>query len=119
MWIFSDLGACCDRELCEYAKKSPAWGEAPFSNDHHTPGPRPIAEGQGFRIGQYKRLRRIGEEGMGAVYMGAQERPVPGCKRPGDRRTGLHPRQPSPDVRRPKRLRASLGRCRRPPGLRQ
>ncbi len=38
--------------------------------------PRPIAEGPGSRIGPYKLLQRIGEGGMGVVYMAEQERPV-------------------------------------------
>ncbi len=35
-----------------------------------------IAEGPGSRIGPYKLLQRIGEGGMGAVYMAEQEEPV-------------------------------------------
>jgi non-specific serine/threonine protein kinase/serine/threonine-protein kinase len=38
--------------------------------------PRPIAEGPGSHIGPYKLLQRIGEGGMGVVYMAEQERPV-------------------------------------------
>ena len=37
---------------------------------------RPIAEGPGTRIGPYKLLQRIGEGGMGVVYMAEQEVPV-------------------------------------------
>jgi serine/threonine protein kinase/CHASE3 domain sensor protein len=40
------------------------------------PGPRPLIEGPGTRVGPYKLLQKIGEGGMGAVYMAEQERPV-------------------------------------------
>jgi hypothetical protein len=36
----------------------------------------PVAEGPGARIGPYKLLQRIGEGGMGVVYMAEQEEPV-------------------------------------------
>jgi serine/threonine protein kinase len=39
-------------------------------------GYRPILEGPGSRIGPYKLLQKIGEGGMGAVYMAEQETPV-------------------------------------------
>src|SRR5580704_10205393 len=38
--------------------------------------PRPISEGQGTRIGPYKLLQKIGEGGMGVVYMAEQEHPI-------------------------------------------
>jgi eukaryotic-like serine/threonine-protein kinase len=38
--------------------------------------PRPIAEGPGTRVGRYKLLERIGEGGMGVVFMAEQETPV-------------------------------------------
>ena len=40
-------------------------GEAPFRNGHPAPGPRPIAEGPGSRIGPYKLLQRDRRGGHG------------------------------------------------------
>ncbi len=36
----------------------------------------PLAEGPGSRVGPYKLLQKIGEGGMGVVYMAEQEQPV-------------------------------------------
>ena len=38
--------------------------------------PRPVSEGSGTRIGPYKLLQKIGEGGMGVVYMAEQEHPI-------------------------------------------
>jgi serine/threonine protein kinase/tetratricopeptide (TPR) repeat protein len=40
------------------------------------PGPRPVTEGPGDRIGPYKLLQQIGEGGMGVVFMAEQTQPV-------------------------------------------
>jgi len=40
------------------------------------PEPPPIAEGPGTCIGQYKLLQKIGEGGMGVVYMAEQDKPI-------------------------------------------
>ena len=40
------------------------------------PAPRPVAEGSDTQIGPYKMLQKLGEGGMGAVYLAEQERPV-------------------------------------------
>src|SRR5437016_4247786 len=37
---------------------------------------RPLAECEGTRVGRYKLLQRIGEGGMGVIYMAEQTEPV-------------------------------------------
>ena len=40
------------------------------------PLPSPLVEGPGSMVGPYKLLQRIGEGGMGAVFMAEQEKPI-------------------------------------------
>jgi non-specific serine/threonine protein kinase/serine/threonine-protein kinase len=58
----------------------PVIDDATAPLDHNAPDDRPsptsILEGPGSRIGSYKLLQKIGEGGMGAVYMAEQERPI-------------------------------------------
>jgi serine/threonine protein kinase len=50
--------------------------EAGPSGGREQPRSRPIAEGSGSLISPYKLLQRIGEGGMGVVYLAEQKRPV-------------------------------------------
>jgi len=48
----------------------------PSPDGTNRPAPRPISEGTGSLIGPYKLREKIGEGGMGVVYLAEQEKPV-------------------------------------------
>jgi serine/threonine protein kinase/tetratricopeptide (TPR) repeat protein len=54
----------------------PTGEETTAPDDTHRPPLRPIAEGPGTQIGPYKLREKIGEGGMGVVYLAEQEKPV-------------------------------------------
>ncbi len=55
--------------------REPSYLEPP-SEDSGTPGEAPLAAELGAQIGQYKLLRKIGEGGMGTVFIAEQNQPV-------------------------------------------
>ena len=67
-------------ETSAAGREPEASGNAPSEPDgqdaEDRPSTRPIIEGPGTRIGPYKLLQKIGEGGMGVVYMAEQEKPV-------------------------------------------
>jgi serine/threonine protein kinase/tetratricopeptide (TPR) repeat protein len=69
-----DADTSADFTLADTA--TPADGTAVRATVIGPGGPARITEGPGTRIGPYKLLQRIGEGGMGAVYMAEQEQPV-------------------------------------------
>ena len=56
------------RNICERLQKAVA--------EHHDVTLAAMAEEPGSIIGQYKLLEKIGEGGMGVVYLAQQEQPV-------------------------------------------
>ena len=69
---YANAGSFMERPAVE-AEIAPG----PYTADpSHGSAPRPITEGPGARIGAYTLLRKIGEGGMGVVYMAEQDKPV-------------------------------------------
>jgi hypothetical protein len=81
--VLLDAG-CADDPQLRAAVEQLLASDARSTGDDGSPNPptasaipfRPIAEGPGDRIGPYKLLQRLGECGMGMVYLADQDQPV-------------------------------------------
>ena len=72
-----DGGSACENSADFTRANSPPPPDVPAPGAKaNGSAPPPITEGPGNLIGPYKLLQKIGEGGMGAVYMAQQEKPV-------------------------------------------
>src|SRR6516164_7435117 len=65
-----------DEMMAEFTLEDSAMSEDATSPDLGSPSIYSARETAGARIGPYKLLQKIGEGGMGTVYMAEQEKPV-------------------------------------------